>query len=42
MTNPTHNELVSTYDVVVAGAGVGGVCAAICAARGGCRVAHVE
>ena len=42
MTNPTHNELVSTYDVVVAGAGVGGGFAAIAAARAGCRVALLE
>jgi len=31
-----------TYDVLVAGAGVGGVCAAVAAARGGCRVALLE
>jgi choline dehydrogenase-like flavoprotein len=42
MTNPARNAPVSTYDVVVAGAGVGGVCAAIAAARGGCRVALLE
>ncbi len=42
MTSPAQNGLVSTYDVVVAGAGVGGVCAAIAAARTGCRVALLE
>jgi choline dehydrogenase-like flavoprotein len=42
MTNPARNAPVSIYDVVVAGAGVGGVCAAIAAARAGCRVALLE
>ncbi len=33
---------LESYDVVVAGAGVGGVCAAVAAARGGSRVALLE
>lgn len=32
----------SPYDVIVAGAGVGGICAAVAAARGGGRVALLE
>lgn len=42
MATPFSNGPVSIYDIVVAGAGVGGVCAAIAAARFGCRVALLE
>lgn len=38
---PSHPE-ESTFDVVVAGAGVGGICSAVAAARTGCRVALLE
>lgn len=43
MTLPssTHSK-INSFDVLVAGAGVGGVCAAVAAARGGCRVALLE
>lgn len=39
---PAQSSPSNSYDIVVAGAGVGGVCAAIAAARGGCRVALLE
>ncbi len=42
----THDSatrpVTGSYDVIVAGAGIGGVCAAVAAARGGSRVALLE
>lgn len=38
----SSRPVADTYDVIVAGAGVGGVCAAVAAARGGSRVALLE
>lgn len=42
MPHPDLATPEQSYDIVVAGAGVGGVCSAIAAARAGCRVALLE